>query len=84
MIGKGIDIKFALTILLLVGSIGGFYFTTSYRIEALEAKVSSLQEKQSSDGATLIRLEERVKQIQDKTNETYNLLRDVVSSHDDN
>ena len=46
---------------------GGFYFTTSYRLDTLEKKVELLE----ANGEAIIRLEERVKGIQKKTDEIY-------------
>jgi|TARA_R100000084_G_C4594682_1_gene120143 hypothetical protein len=68
-----LDIKFAITMITLIGSMGGFYFTTNWRMEELEKKVVKLEK--SNDN--LIRLEERVKTIQSKTDEIYKVLLNI-------
>ena len=71
-----LDIKLILTVIICIGSLGGFYYTTNLKLETLEVKVIKLEEQSES----IIRLEERVKQIQKKTDETYDLLRDYLRS----
>ena len=46
----------------------GFYYTTSYRLDSLEAKVEVLEKNNEA----IIRLEERLKNVQNKTDEIYN------------
>jgi len=62
-----IDIKFIGTLVVFIATMGGFYFTTSYRLDSLEKKVEILEQ----NGEAIIRLEERVKGIQKKTDEIY-------------
>jgi len=71
-----LDLKFLLTIAIFIGGIGGFYYNTSYQLERMEQRIEQLEE----DNKTIIRLEERVKSIQNQTNEIYEILRDIGRS----
>lgn len=62
-----IDIKFLFTIGTIIVTVAGFYFTTSFRLDALEKKVEALE----GNNNNIIRLEERLKSVQDKTDEIY-------------
>ena len=73
-----VDIKFLITIGAIVASLGGFYYTTSFRIEALEEKVAALEKNNEA----IIRLEERLKNVQTKTDEIYNHILELIS-HDE-
>ena len=54
-------------------SLVGFYYTTNYRLDELEKKVATLE----SNSEAVIRLEERLKNVQTKTDEIY---RHIISS----
>ena len=54
---------------------GGFYYTTSYRLEELEKKVTQLE----SNNEAVIRLEERLKNVQQKTDEIYQHIIEFIS-----
>ena len=71
-----LDFKFLLTIAIFIGGIGGFYYNTSYKLERMEQRIEELE----TESKTIIRLEERVKSIQNQTNEIYEILRDIVRS----
>jgi len=70
-----IDIKFLVTIGAIVASLGGFYFTTSMRIDQLEEKIGQLEKNNEA----IIRLEERLKNVQTKTDEIYAHIMDFIS-----
>ena len=63
-----IDIQYLGTIGIFLCTVVGFYYTTSYRLEELEKKVAQLE----TNNEAIIRLEERVKTVQSKTDEIYN------------
>jgi|TARA_R110002020_G_scaffold70613_3_gene183230 hypothetical protein len=63
-----IDIQYLGTIGVFICTVIGFYYTTSYRLDALEAKVEMLDKNNEA----VIRLEERLKNVQTKTDEIYN------------
>tara|TARA_Y100000814_G_scaffold293633_1_gene276297 strand:- start:13545 stop:13781 length:237 start_codon:yes stop_codon:yes gene_type:complete len=75
---KTIDMKFIGTLVVFIGTMGGFYFTTSYRLDALEKKVEVLEQ----NGEAIIRLEERVKGIQNKTDEIYKHIIEFIRDGD--
>ena len=62
-----LDPKFLITIGTLVVTMAGFYYTPSYRLDNLEKKVEQLEENNEA----IIRLEERLKVVQAKTDEIY-------------
>ena len=62
-----LDPKFLITIGTIVVVMAGFYYTTSYRLDSLEKKVEQLEENNEA----IIRLEERLKIVQAKTDEIY-------------
>ena len=62
-----LDPKFLITIGTIIVTMAGFYYTTSYRLDTLEKKVEQLEENNEA----IIRLEERLKVVQAKTNEIY-------------
>ena len=53
----------------------GFYYTTSYRLDELEKKVTQLE----SNNEAVIRLEERLKNVQQKTDEIYQHIIEFIS-----
>jgi len=63
-----LDIKFVGTIIAFICTMAGFYYTTSYRLDSIETKVETLEENNEA----IIRLEERLKNVQKKTDEIYN------------
>ena len=69
------DIKFLVTIGTMIAMMGGFYYTTSYRLEALERKVVELE----ANSEAVIRLEERLKNVQQKTDEIYRHIIEYLS-----
>ena len=62
-----LDPKFLITIGTIVVVMAGFYYTTSYRLDSLEKKVDQLE----GNNEAIIRLEERLKIVQAKTDEIY-------------
>jgi len=68
-----IDIQYIATFGVFVCTLVGFYYTTSYRLDELEKKVTTLE----SNSEAVIRLEERLKNVQQKTDEIY---RHIISS----
>ena len=62
-----LDPKFLITIGTIVVVMAGFYYTTSYRLDSLEKKVDQLEKNNEA----IIRLEERLKIVQAKTDEIY-------------
>jgi len=62
-----LDPKFLVTIGTIVVVMAGFYYTTSYRLDSLEKKVEQLE----GNNEAIIRLEERLKIVQAKTDEIY-------------
>lgn len=73
-----LDIKFIGTIVAFISTMAGFYYTTSYRLDELEKKVTVLE----SNNEAVIRLEERLKSVQKKTDEIYDHILELIS-HDD-
>ena len=69
-----IDMKFLITIGTIIATMAGFYYTTTYRLDSLEGKVKQLE----SNNEAIIRLEERLKNVQNKTDEIY----DHIIAHD--
>ena len=53
----------------------GFYYTTSYRLDELEKNVTQLE----SNNEAVIRLEERLKNVQQKTDEIYQHIIEFIS-----
>ena len=72
-----IDIQYIATFGVFVCTLIGFYFTTSYRLDELEKKVTALE----ANSEAVIRLEERLKSVQTKTDEIYKHIIDFIS-HD--
>ena len=70
-----IDLKYVSTFGVFICTLVGFYYTTNYRLESLEDKVKELE----SNNEAVIRLEERVKTIQAKTDEIYKHIIEYVS-----
>ena len=68
-----IDIQYIATFGVFVCTLIGFYYTTSYRLDALEKKVTTLE----TNSEAVIRLEERLKSVQSKTDEIY---RHIITS----
>ncbi len=71
-----IDIQYLATIIIFLVSVGGFYYTTTYRLDELEKKVVDLE----GNNEAIIRLEERLKNVQNKTDEIYRHVIEFVSS----
>jgi|2_EtaG_2_1085320.scaffolds.fasta_scaffold12906_3 hypothetical protein len=65
-----LDIKFVGTIVTFICTMVGFYYSTSYRLDSLEAKIETLDKNNEA----VIRLEERLKNVQTKTDEIYNYI----------
>ena len=74
-----IDVKFLITIGTIVVTMAGFYYTTTYRLDALEEKVISLE----ANNEAIIRLEERLKTVQTKTDEIYKHIIEFLSDGND-
>ena len=72
-----IDIQYIATFGVFVCTLIGFYYTTSYRLEELEKKVTTLE----ANSEAVIRLEERLKSVQTKTDEIYKHIIEFIS-HD--
>ena len=71
-----IDIQYLATIMIFLVSVGGFYYNTTYRLDELEKKVVDLE----GNNEAIIRLEERLKNVQNKTDEIYRHVIEFVSS----
>tara|TARA_B100000686_G_C16669647_1_gene905663 strand:- start:55 stop:294 length:240 start_codon:yes stop_codon:yes gene_type:complete len=67
---KGIDLKFLVTMAAIIAALGGFYYTTSFRIEKLENDVAELKDLSTN----VVRLEEQIKIIQKQNDEIYKIL----------
>jgi hypothetical protein len=70
-----VDIQYLGTIGVFLCTVIGFYFTTSYRLDELEKKVTTLE----ANSEAVIRLEERLKSVQTKTDEIYKHIIDFIS-----
>tara|TARA_R110002051_G_scaffold316312_1_gene395802 strand:- start:17 stop:250 length:234 start_codon:yes stop_codon:yes gene_type:complete len=70
-----IDIQYLGTIGIFLCTLVGFYYTTSYRLDELEKKVTQLE----SNNEAVIRLEERLKNVQQKTDEIYQHIIEFIS-----
>ncbi|MAT11565.1 MAG: hypothetical protein CMM02_11210 [Rhodopirellula sp.] len=64
------DIKFIITICGFVALMGGFYYTTTLRLEKLEEEVKELNKTNNR----LIVVEERLKSVQEKTDLIYEIV----------
>ena len=73
-----IDMKFLITIGTIIATMAGFYYTTTYRLDSLEGKVKQLE----SNNEAIIRLEERLKNVQNKTDEIYDHIISFFSGDD--
>ena len=71
-----LDIQYLGTIGVFVCTLVGFYYTTSYRLDELEKKVEVLE----TNSEAVIRLEERLKNVQQKTDEIYKHIIDFISN----
>lgn len=71
-----LDIQYLGTIGVFVCTLVGFYYTTSYRLDELEKKVEVLE----TNSEAVIRLEERLKNVQKKTDEIYKHIIDFISN----
>lgn len=71
-----LDVQYLGTIGVFVCTLVGFYYTTSYRLDELEKKVEVLE----TNSEAVIRLEERLKNVQQKTDEIYKHIIDFISS----
>ena len=74
-----VDIKFLITIGTMVVTLAGFYYTTSYRLDTLEEKIEELE----ANNEAIIRLEERLKTVQTKTDEIYKHIIEFISDSGD-
>ena len=70
-----IDIQYLGTIGIFLCTLVGFYYTTSYRLDEIEKKVTQLE----SNNEAVIRLEERLKNVQQKTDEIYQHIIEFIS-----
>tara|TARA_Y100000361_G_scaffold101282_1_gene91028 strand:+ start:156 stop:389 length:234 start_codon:yes stop_codon:yes gene_type:complete len=70
-----IDIQYLGTIGVFLCTMVGFYYTTTYRLDELEKKVTELE----GNNEAVIRLEERLKNVQAKTDEIYKHIIDFIS-----
>lgn len=73
-----INLQYLITIGAFVCTMAGFYYTTTYRLSELESKIKVLEENHEA----IIRLEERLKNVQKKTDEIYNHILEFIG-HDD-
>tara|TARA_R100001463_G_scaffold7734_1_gene24539 strand:+ start:1024 stop:1257 length:234 start_codon:yes stop_codon:yes gene_type:complete len=71
-----LDVQYLGTIGVFVCTLVGFYYTTSYRLDELEKKVETLE----TNSEAVIRLEERLKNVQQKTDEIYKHILDFISN----
>jgi tetrahydromethanopterin S-methyltransferase subunit G len=71
-----LDVQYLGTIGVFVCTLVGFYYTTSYRLDELEKKVEVLE----TNSEAVIRLEERLKNVQQKTDEIYKHIIDFISN----
>ena len=72
-----LDVQYLGTIGVFVCTLVGFYYTTSYRLDELEKKVEVIE----ANNEAVIRLEERLKNVQKKTDEIYKHIIDFISSN---
>jgi|TARA_R100000664_G_scaffold592_1_gene1796 hypothetical protein len=70
-----LDVQYLGTIGVFVCTLVGFYYTTTYRLDALEKKVTELE----GNNEAVIRLEERLKNVQTKTDEIYQHIIEFIS-----
>jgi len=74
---RKIDVKFLITIGAFVALMGGFYYTTTLRLEKLERDVEKLEKTNDR----LIVVEERLKSVQDKTDLIYEIVININKSN---
>tara|TARA_B100001245_G_C22767791_1_gene371253 strand:+ start:421 stop:669 length:249 start_codon:yes stop_codon:yes gene_type:complete len=74
---KKLDLKFIISICGFVAVLGGFYYTTSLRLDKLETDVEKLEETNDR----LIVVEERLKSVQDKTDLIYEIVININKSN---
>tara|TARA_R110002051_G_scaffold141854_1_gene215183 strand:- start:13 stop:246 length:234 start_codon:yes stop_codon:yes gene_type:complete len=72
-----LDVQYLGTIGIFICTLVGFYYTTTYRLDELEKKVETLE----ANNEAVIRLEERLKNVQKKTDEIYQHIISFIS-HD--
>ena len=72
-----IDIQYLGTIGVFICTLVGFYYTTSYRLESLEKKGEVLE----ANSEAVVRLEERLKNVQNKTDEIYKHIIEFISDN---
>ena len=71
-----LDIQYLGTIGVFICTLVGFYYTTTYRLDELEKKVETLE----ANNEAVIRLEERLKNVQTKTDEIYKHIISYISN----
>ena len=71
-----IDVQYLATIGVFICTLVGFYYTTNFRLDSLEKKIEVLE----SNNEAVIRLEERLKNVQKKTDEIYQHIMDFISN----
>ncbi|ANS03581.1 hypothetical protein [uncultured Mediterranean phage uvDeep-CGR2-KM21-C345] len=71
-----LDIQYLGTIGVFICTLVGFYYTTTYRLDELEKKVETLE----ANNEAVIRLEERLKNVQTKTDEIYQHIISFISN----
>ena len=73
------DLQKIVTLATIIGTFGGFYYLTNYRIEELEKKV----EDSATTHVEIAKLEVEIKNVKNKTDEIYKLLiEDRLSGND--
>ena len=68
--------QYLVTIGVFICTLVGFYYTTTYRLDELEKKVETLE----ANNEAVIRLEERLKNVQTKTDEIYKHIISYISN----
>jgi len=71
-----LDVQYLGTIGIFICTLVGFYYTTTYRLDELEKKVETLE----ANNEAVIRLEERLKNVQTKTDEIYKHIISYISN----
>jgi|TARA_Y100001938_G_C7867395_1_gene318599 hypothetical protein len=71
-----LDVQYLGTIGVFICTLVGFYYTTTYRLDELEKKVETLE----ANNEAVIRLEERLKNVQTKTDEIYKHIISYISN----
>ena len=59
-----LDIKSLITVMTVIAVLGGFYYTTIYRLSVLEAEIQTISEKLDSNSSAIKNLRKKRNKVQ--------------------